>query len=150
MNLSDENVATMLRIFTAVEQRDERTMLELCQPDVEFHWPTSLPYGGQFRGLAREGPSWGQTWTPLQPTEAERRMNPRVVAASEHEVVVLWIQRGRSASGERFEGPVLGLYGLRDGKLARAQMFYFDTVAVAQFLKKASLLAVASDSELAV
>jgi hypothetical protein len=36
------------------------------------------------------------------------------------------------------EGEVLGLYRLRDGKLARAQMFYFDTVAVANFLKKAT------------
>jgi ketosteroid isomerase-like protein len=52
--------------------------------------------------------------------------------------VVLWRQRGVSPSGERFEGEVLGLYQLRDGKLARAQMFYFDTVAVANFLKKAT------------
>jgi hypothetical protein len=33
---------------------------------------------------------------------------------------------------------MLGLYQIREGKLARAQMFYFDTVAVASFLKKAT------------
>ena len=65
-------------------------------------------------------------------------MDPRVVAATEDEGVVLWRQRGVSPSGERFEGEVLGLYQLRDGKLARAQMFYFDPVAVANFLKKAT------------
>jgi hypothetical protein len=64
-------------------------------------------------------------------------MDPRVVAASDDEVVVLWQQRGISAAGERFHGEVLGLYRLRDGKLARTQMFYFDTTVVKSFLAKA-------------
>ncbi len=63
---------------------------------------------------------------------------PRVVAASDQEVVVLWRQRGRNPAGERFDTPVLGLYQLRDGRLTRAQMFYFDTVAVAGFLAAAA------------
>jgi len=64
-------------------------------------------------------------------------MDPRVVVANEAEVVVLWRQRGLSPAGERFDGEVLGLYQVREGKLLRAQMFYFDTVAVANFLGKA-------------
>ena len=32
---------------------------------------------------------------------------------------------------------VLGLYHLSEGKLARAQMFYFDTAPVAKFLERA-------------
>ena len=63
-------------------------------------------------------------------------MDPRVVAVSEDEGVVLWRQRGVSLSGEQFEGEVLGLYQVRDGKLTRAQMFYFDTAAVARFLAR--------------
>lgn len=58
-----------------------------------------------------------------------------MVAASEDDVVVLWTQRGL-ISGERFQGEVLGLYRMHDGKLARAQMFYFDTKAVLDFLSK--------------
>ncbi len=65
-------------------------------------------------------------------------MDPRVAAISEDEGVVLWRQRGVSPSGERFDGEVLGLYQIREGKLGRAQMFYFDTVAVVNFLKKAT------------
>jgi ketosteroid isomerase-like protein len=137
MTRPDSNIQTMLGVFAAVEHRDQTRMLELCTPDVEFHWPKSLPYGRQVGTLTTRGPGWGDTWTPLQPTEAERRLDPRVIAASETEVVVHWMQRGLSPSGERFEGEVLGLYRLRDGKLARAQMFYFDTVAVAQFLSSA-------------
>jgi len=71
-------------------------------------------------------------------------MDPRVVAATGEEVVVLWQQRGLSPTGARFDGPVLGLYRVRDGKLARAQMFYFDTTALAGFLAYATDQAVAS------
>jgi ketosteroid isomerase-like protein len=63
-------------------------------------------------------------------------MDPRIVGGDGDEVVVLWRQRGLSPSGERFDGEVLGLYQLREGKLARAQMFYFDTAAIAAFLAR--------------
>jgi len=125
------NVETILEIFKAIERRDFEGLLNFCQPDVEFVWPPSLPYAGGERG------AWAQTWIPLQPTEAERRMDPRVVAATRNEVVVLWQQRGLSPVGDRFDGPVLALYQLRGGKLAQAQMFYFDTVGVTDFLAKA-------------
>jgi uncharacterized protein len=128
---ANQNTGVMLGIFSAIETRDFQRLFDLCQPDVEFLWPPSLPYAGGERG------AWAQTWVPLQPTDTERRMDPRVVAASGNEVVVIWQQRGVSPAGDRFDGPVLALYQLRDGKLARAQMFYFDTVEVAGFLAKA-------------
>jgi ketosteroid isomerase-like protein len=132
------NAELMREIFRAVEQRDEQRMRELFDPGLEMHWPPSLPYGGTHTASALGPATWSQTWMPLQPTDAERRMDPRVVAAAGDEVVVLWQQRGVAPAGERFEGEVLALYKLRDGKLVRAQMFYFDTVAVAKFLAKAT------------
>lgn len=136
-----QNVEVMLEIFRRIERRDSRRPQDnpsaLFHPDVELHWPPSLPYGGIARGLAPEGPTWGQTWTPLQPTDAERRMDPRVIAASGDEVVILWRQRGRSTTGERHDSEVLGLYRLRDGRLLRGQMFYFDTAGVLAFLARA-------------
>jgi ketosteroid isomerase-like protein len=138
-----DNVELVLEVFSAVERRDAQRFAELVHPDFEIHWPPSLPYGGSYRDLdadARQGrPTWAGTWDPLQPTPTERRMDPRVVAASDEggEVVVLWRQRGRSPAGERFDGEVLGLYQVRDGRLARAQMFYFDTFALASFLANA-------------
>lgn len=139
---ANENVQVMLELFRAIEQRklnqeNIQRELQFMQPDVEFHWPPSLPYGGTFRGVRRDGPTWASTWNPLQPTPAERRMNPRVIAANESEVVILYHQRGVSPSGERFDGEVLGLYQLRGAKLARAQMFYFDEAAASRFLATA-------------
>lgn len=142
MSRTEQHVAVILNVFRAIEHRDRlpdpRRALQLFQPDVEFLWPPSLPYGGTSRGLTPAGPTWRTTWDPLQPTEAERRLDPRVVAAGETEVVVLWRQRGISPSGIRIDTPVLGLYQLCEGKLARAQMFYFDTETVIDFLAKSS------------
>ena len=61
-----------------------------------------------------------------------------MVAAAGHEVVVLWRQRGLTPGGDSLDSPVLGLYQVCEGKLARAQMFYFDPAAVSAFLAKAS------------
>ena len=41
-----ENIKVMRDIFSAIERRDERRFLALVHPDVEMHWPSSLPYGG--------------------------------------------------------------------------------------------------------
>ena len=142
MNIREKNAAVVLKIITALESRDPQrpdpqSVADLFQPDVEFYWPISLPYGGASPGVKTDASTWLGTWSPLQPTEIERKMDPRVVAASDEEVVVLWRQRGVSARGNRFEGEVLGLYQIRNSKLARAQMFYFDTAAVVDFLAQA-------------
>jgi uncharacterized protein len=130
----------VIAAFAAVERRDERCLAELYHPEVEFHWPPSLPYGGSFHGAAAlqagDRTGFDQVWDPLQPTRQERRMDPRLVAATDQEVVVLWHQRGLRPTGQRLDIEVLGLYGVRDGKFARAQMFYFDTTAVLRFLQQ--------------
>ena len=64
-------------------------------------------------------------------------MHPEVIAADDDRVVVRWHQRGRSPAGLCFDGQVLGLYEVRQERLARAQMFYFDTDAVKRFLADA-------------
>jgi hypothetical protein len=134
-----EIVDVVLQAFGAVERRDRGALLALYHPDVEFHEAPSLPYGGTVRGIEKvdreEG--WFETWGPLQPTEAERRMDPRVVAATDREVVVLYRQRALGPAGERFDAPVLGLYEVRGNRFARAQMFHYDTAAVVDFLRRA-------------
>src|SRR5262249_55626036 len=104
--MSQENEKLVLEVFSVIERRDPerpdpRLLLDLCDPQIEFHWPASLPYGGTRRGFPPSGPSWDQVWGPLQPTQAERRMDPRAVASSGDEVVVLWRQRGVSRAGDR-------------------------------------------------
>jgi ketosteroid isomerase-like protein len=131
------SVDTVMAVFAAVEQRDDAALARACMPDVEFCWPPSLPYGGTVGGLAGRGEGWAAYWDRLQPTAALRRLNPRVVAAAGQEVVVLWRQRGLTPAGESLDSEVLGLYRVREGKLARAQMFHFDPASVCAFLAMA-------------
>jgi uncharacterized protein len=140
------NVEVVLAAFRAVQDRDRERLLELYHDDVEFHDAPSLPYGGTVRGKAtiraqlEAAPetTWLGSWGRLQPSDEERRMDPRVVAAAGAEVAVLYTQRALNPDGERFEVPVMGLYEVRDGKLARAQMFHFDTAATLAFLERAA------------
>jgi uncharacterized protein len=134
----DQNVDVVLEAFSAIERRDDQRFLDLLHPDFEILWPPSLPYGKSSPDRNHQVPTWSEIWNSLQPSDAERRMDPRVVAHSADEVVVLWHQRGVTSGGNRFDGEVLGLYRVRDAKLARAQMFYFDTAAVASFLAQAN------------
>ena len=135
------NEKIVLAAFRAVEQRDTAGLHALYHPDVEFHWPLSLPYGGSTRGrdaLVPDGhPTWRSTWDPLQRSDAERRMDPRVVASAGSEVVVLYRQRAVDSEGRQLDAPCLGLYEVRDALFARAQMFYFDTAELVAFLARA-------------
>jgi ketosteroid isomerase-like protein len=139
----DEQV--VLDVIAAVQARDRERLFSLYHDDIEFHEAPTLPYGGATRGkqVLREQlnrapeSTWLGTWGPLQPTEREREMDQRVVAARGGEVVVEYRLRALAPSGERFDAPVLGLYRLRDGKLIRAQMFHFDTAAILGFLQRA-------------
>ena len=142
----DSPTDVVLGVFSAVEERDQAKLFALYHDDVEFHEAPSLPYGGVARGKAAlweqlattPERSWIGTWGALQPTEAERRMDPRVVATSGDEVAVIYTQRALGGGGERFAAPIIGLYEVRDAKLARAQVFHFDTAAVLAFLERAA------------
>jgi ketosteroid isomerase-like protein len=109
---------------------------------IEFHDAPSLPHGVVTGKPAVEAHacgagSWIETWGPVQSTDAERRMDPRVVAASGDEVVVVLDRQRAVGAGERVDAPVLALYEVREGKLARSQMFHYDTAAIIEFLARA-------------
>lgn len=139
------NEEVVLETIKAVEDRDREKLFALYHDDVEFREAESLPYGGSTRGKStlveqlqnRPEETWLGTWDPLQPTEVERRMEPRVIAKTGDEVAVVYTQRALSPDGERFEAPVVALYEVRDGKFARAQMFHYDTAAILAFLSRA-------------
>src|SRR5262249_61826099 len=121
------SIGIVMGAFDAVERRDAQRLAQLYHPEVEFHWPPCLPYGGTFRGIAalQDRPTaatWDHVWDPLQPTERERQMNPRVVAATDQEVVVLWHQRGRQPAGQPLRMGGAGPYGGPERGVARAQV----------------------------
>jgi ketosteroid isomerase-like protein len=132
-----ENAELVMEILLMVEQRQLDRLATLYHPEIEFHWPPGLPYSGDFTepAVAEMSERFAATWRQLQPTEETRRMNPRVVAADENgRVVVNYVWKGLDAKGRRFETETLADYQVRDGRLARAQMFYYDLPGMIAFL----------------
>lgn len=101
--MNTDVVEVVLRAFEAVQTRDAGLESEAFAADVDLHWPSELPYGGSTRSQDRNRPTSSQTRDPLQPTEAERDLEARVVSASDDEVVVLWRQKSVTPSGERID-----------------------------------------------
>ncbi|MGE0769361.1 MAG: nuclear transport factor 2 family protein [Hyphomicrobiaceae bacterium] len=135
-----ENAHLVLKILSVIEQRQLEQLRDFYHPDITFHWQPGLPYSGSFAGpeVARMSERFAATWLPLQPTEDTRRMDPEVLATGEDgRVVVNYKWRGLAPNGDRFETEVLADYQVRDGRLARAQMFYFDLPGMIAFLESA-------------
>jgi ketosteroid isomerase-like protein len=128
----------VMEMLQAIENRQLERVRALYHPKVEFHWQPGLPYGGSFSGpaLATMHETFERTWFPLQPTEETRRMNPRVLATGDGgRVIVNYLWRGLDPRGRRFETETLADYQIRDGRLVRAQMFYFDLGGTIRFLE---------------
>jgi len=136
------NEKLIMDAFRAVEKRDVPRLLEIYDPEVEFVWPPSLPgYGGTYQGAAVLDMqiAFANAWDPVQQVDELRRLNPRIIASKDEEVVLLYHQRGkRIDDGRSCDCEVLGLYRVVGGKVVRLQMFYFDPVQVTNFLSSAT------------
>ena len=70
--------------------------------------------------------TFADTWMPLRPDAETRRMDPRVVAATDGHVVVSYIGGGRTSEEIGSETETLAHYQVKEGKLRYARMYHFD------------------------
>jgi ketosteroid isomerase-like protein len=131
----------VLAAIAAVEERDLDALARLYHPDVWFEWPPGLPYSGDFHGASVDEMTntFATVWEPLQPTDAERRMDATVVASSGNTVVVEYVWRAVDRHGHHFETLTLGRYEVRDGQFAGARMYYSDHAGLLAFLRGAGV-----------
>jgi uncharacterized protein len=134
----NKNIETTRCLFNAVEEFDVAGVLAAYDPEVVIRDAESLPYGGTYHGLEGakqhvEGAA--QTWSPFKPSATERELNAVFLDFGDY-VIVLWRLKGLDvSSGRMLDMPTVSVYKLRDGKVVESQMFYSDTVAIAQFLE---------------
>lgn len=133
--------ALVMDMMRAVEDRDSARILEIYGPDVEFHWPPSLPrYGGVYQGteaVVAMNLAFTEVWDPLQPTDEWRQLNSRIVASNDDEVIVHYHQRGVDALGRTCDAEVLARYRVEGDRVTRLQMFYFDPQGASEFIRQA-------------
>jgi hypothetical protein len=134
--VTESNRQLVFCLLDAVESRDRATLALLYHPQIEFHWPDGLPYGGTHAGAAVQSMTevFAATWIPLQPTEQERRLDYVLIAESHNEVVVRYFLKGCDRHGRRVAVDTLARYTWQEGKLIRAQMYHFNLVELISFL----------------
>ena len=128
-----------VRSRSAIARRCSRS----CTRTWSSTTPVALPYGGVTRGKAeaREESRREETWIGTWARCSRRPPNAGWTRGWWRATAARWWSSTAiaplSPAGERIDFPVLALYGVRDGKLARAQMFHYDTAALVRFLDRA-------------
>ncbi|MFE0020333.1 nuclear transport factor 2 family protein [Amycolatopsis sp. NPDC059021] len=101
---------------------------EFLWPDFVLHEPESMPYGGAWHGhdgFRRFLEVMTRTWSTMGPKEP-----PELVEQGGIVVVLATLHARARATGELVESPVSQVVRVREGRLAEARMFYWDTEAI--------------------
>jgi uncharacterized protein len=135
------NIDVVRRLFRAVEKRDLATVLDSYHEDIEINESGSLPYGGVYHGhdgVRRHAEQFMNAWGEYQ-GEDEVKLDATFTETDDGRVVALFRHRAFDPErGERLDTPEIGVYEVREGKVARSQMFHFDPLPLDGFLNARS------------
>lgn len=116
-------VAACRRAYSGFEKNDSSDLVELMSPDVLFHFPTSLPYGGTFRGQEGFRAFYKDIFDHYY--EYFNYDAHAVLDAGSH-VVVPVVARAKAKNGRTMENEHLLLFAVTDGLITEARL-YADT-----------------------
>jgi ketosteroid isomerase-like protein len=114
------------RFYASLASWDEEAIRSCLHEDAELHQPPTLPYGGVYRGPDAMMKLWKDIVLRLA-EPGTGSIDTKVVQGEQAMVVAASRRRG---SGK----PTLACeeYLLRDGRIARIRMFWFDPRPVAE------------------
>ena len=135
------NAQAVMEMLNAIERRDQQTILSRFHPEIAFHWPPGLPYGGDHTGadVQKMMLLFGQVWEPLRHDEESRRMDSSIVAADVRVVVASYDWGGRKPDGSEFHTRTMGRYEVEEGLVRDAHMFHYDLVSLIRFIAPRSI-----------
>ncbi|MEV8562742.1 nuclear transport factor 2 family protein [Streptomyces sp. NPDC051917] len=111
------------RAYTGFEKNDSSDLVALMSPDVVFHFPTSLPYGGTFHGQEGFVAFYKDLFDHYY--EYFNYDLHTVLDAGSH-VVVPVRARAKAKNGRTMENEHLLLFAVTDGLITEARL-YADT-----------------------
>jgi uncharacterized protein len=139
----DSDAVKALKRFYAAEEayvvsgaKDFSVIAETLHEDVVMHQAASLPYGGDWKGrdgIAAWMKAMNSVWSKLEHRDV------RIFDAGQDTVFT----RARAivtlrATDQTVEFPILHQVTIKDGKVIKAEPFYWDTAALLDFLSTAS------------
>lgn len=124
----EANIAVIQRAFEAFERNDMESLLALCDEQIAITQPPELldaaPRQHGHAGVLEAFSIWPEQW------EDFRIEIVRIVAGPGGEVLVSTRQRGRGRqSGVEVDAEFLFVFTIRDGKIARWQIFLDEEAA---------------------
>jgi len=112
-------------LYEGFRRRDMATIFGLLADDVEFEQSQALPWGGSYRGHEGVRQFFGQLGSRVNSTLALERF----IDAGDHVAAIGWTEGTVNATGARYRVPVVHLWQVRDGRIARAQ-FHIENAAM--------------------
>jgi ketosteroid isomerase-like protein len=118
--------AVVERFYAAMGSWDEDDLRAILHDDAELHQPPTLPYGGIYHGAEEMLPLWKDI--ALHLADPTSFVMERVLVDGDRVTVVA------SSKGATTGKPMVATeeYTVRDGKVARIRMFWFDTTPVVE------------------
>jgi ketosteroid isomerase-like protein len=129
--MPDDNVATIRRLYDALEARDASVIQEVFAPDATIWQSPELPWGGDYEG--HDG-VFSFFLTLVEHIESEVTTES-LFAAGDHVVQTGRTRGNVRANGASFDIPEVHVWELRDGKIVRYQS-YIDTPAMLEALRR--------------
>jgi ketosteroid isomerase-like protein len=129
--MSDDNVATVRRVYDAMKSRDANVMQELFADDIAVRQSRELPWGGEYVG--RDG---AFTFFLKLVEHIDSQVTTEALFAAGDHVVQAGRTRGTvRANGASFDVAEVHVWQLRDGKVVGFQA-YIDTPAMLDALRR--------------
>jgi ketosteroid isomerase-like protein len=125
--MTQTNADTIRGIYEAFARQDIPAVMAGFAPDIEWDSPSSLPWGGLYRGHDEVGSFFGK----LAESVEEIRVEPERYVEAGDEVIVVGSHYGRARGGGEFEARWAMFWRLRDGK-AIAFREHVDTLPIAE------------------
>src|SRR4051794_40096196 len=122
--MTQASVATIRGLYEAFGRGDDRAVLTVLDPNVDWNESEGFPYGGRYAGpeavlngvLKRLGTEW----------DGYRATVDEVLDAGDRVVALGWYSGTYKATGKSFRARFADVWTLRDGKIVHLQQ-YADT-----------------------
>ncbi len=115
---------TMERFYAAIMSWDEAALAEVVDENAELHQPPTVPYGKIYRGRKEMMELWKNTILPL--ADDGTAFVDNMIFGGEFAVVI---------AGAKMDGKdtlASEEYHVRDGRIVRIRMFWWDPSPVAE------------------
>lgn len=131
--MSAQHVEVVRGFLDAFNRGDVETVFDYFHPEIEFHEPDSVPYGGIHRGVDGMQRFLGLVAEHLVP-ESIRVVPVELIDAGDRVVARALLQARAQATGVDLDAPLVEIIRLEDDRI-REVLVYSDTATIVEAVR---------------